>query len=415
MCLGTPLNPKRSTLLNIHIIALGSELLRGFVLESNAHWLAQQLSNRDAKIEKVTVLPDDFDRVVEHIAAEIDRCDCLFICGGLGPTDDDLTREAIAAASGLELEFRQDAWRAIQDFFDRKNRPTSPSNRKQAQIPRGAQWVPNALGTAPGIDLKLEKCRLIALPGVPSEFKGMAKSMLLDGLPEKPIGPLFKVWGIGESQLMDLIKDHQAIPADIVWGTIARPEGITVHFDSRIHDHKNGAHVLKACKDLFSPYLYSEKNLSPFEVLFEKSASGGLKIGAAESCTGGMFSEMMTAISGSSSVFSGSVISYSNRIKSKVLGVSQNILDNEGAISEACAIAMAQGAIATLEVDLAVSITGIAGPGGGSAHKPVGTVHIAAAHRDGRTAHRAYRFGGQRDEVRLRSANAAALLALQLT
>lgn len=410
----TPI-PERSTLLNIHIIALGSELLRGFVLESNGNWLAQQLSNRAAKIQKVTVLPDDFQPVVELISEESDRCDCLLICGGLGPTDDDLTREAIAAACGLELEFREDAWEEIQDFFRRKNRQTSPSNRKQAQVPRGAAWIPNPVGTAPGIDLTLKNSRIIALPGVPSEFKVMTRSVLLDQLPEHPIGPIFKLWGIGESQLMDLIKNDQAIPADVVWGTIARPEGITVHFDHRIHDREDGESILKKCKGTFSPYLFSEKNLSPIEVLFEKSAASGLTLGAAESCTGGMFSQMMTSISGSSNVFCGGVVSYSNRLKSKFLGVPENLLEDEGAISEACARAMANGAVNALEVDLAVSITGIAGPGGGSSQKPVGTVHIGAAHRDGRVVHRAYRFGGQRHEVRLRSAHAAALLALELS
>lgn len=398
----------------IQFLALGSELLRGFVLETNANWLEQQLSNRAAQVQKVTILPDHFDTVVETIRTTLSQTDTLVICGGLGPTDDDLTREALAKALDLELIFVDAAWNEIQDYFSRKQRAISPSNRKQAYIPKGGAWVHNPCGTAPGIDITVQETRIIVLPGVPSEFKAMIAPALLDDLPQQPYGPLFKCWGIGESQLMDMIRQDHLIPDGVEWGTIAREEGITVHFHASVRQHSQVDQILQQCRQAFGPYLYSEEDLSPIAVLMHTLKNKQLTCGTAESCTGGGLGQMITALPGSSEVFSGGFISYSNAIKKKCLGVDMSILEQHGAVSEACAIAMARGALEKLEVDLAIAITGIAGPGGGTEDKPVGTVHTAVAHRDGRVRHLEKRYWGNRNDVRLRSSYGAAICALEL-
>jgi nicotinamide-nucleotide amidase len=401
-------------MLKLQFLALGSELLSGHVLETNAHWLEQQLRNREAKVQRVTVLPDHFDNIVTTIQKNILNCDILIVCGGLGPTDDDLTREAIAKAAGVELSFSSQAWHEIEDFFKARQRTPSPSNRRQAFAPQGATIISNSCGTAPGIDIQLGNCRVLAFPGVPTEFKAMCQQSLLKDIPALPAGPQFKLWGIGESNLMDLLMEHKVIPQGVEWGTIARAEGITVHFNGEITQRPDGESILKHFESVCQNYIYTQSHLSPVQLLCETIKSQNLSLGTAESCTGGLLSSWITAQSGSSDYFMGSIVSYANTVKQSVLRVPKDILEVHGAVSEPCALAMAKGALQALDCEVALSITGIAGPSGGTADKPVGTVYYAVAHCDGRQLCEVKRFSGSREDVRERSAYAVCLLALKL-
>ena len=398
----------------LQILALGSELLSGHVLESNAHWLEQQLRGRAARVERVTVLPDHFDNIVTSLCESSLACDVLIVCGGLGPTDDDLTREALAKAVGRELVFSPSAWAEIDAFFSARQRAVSPSNRRQAFAPQGARLISNTCGTAPGLDLQMGNCRVFSFPGVPSEFKAMCQSDLLPLFPAQEPGPQFKLWGIGESNLMDLLYTHEVIPQGVEWGTIARAEGVTVHFHPDILMHGDGEKILEKFSSVCNPYIYTNTNLSPVQLLCGQILQHKLSLGTAESCTGGLLSQWITAEPGSSQFFMGAIVSYSNSIKQNLLRVSPQILEQHGAVSEACACAMAQGALQALDCDVALSITGIAGPSGGTEDKPVGTVFYAVARRDGKQLCERKHFFGQREEVRERSAHAACLLALKL-
>ena len=398
----------------LQILALGSELLSGHVLESNAHWLEQQLRGRAARVERVTVLPDHFDNIVASICENALACDILIVCGGLGPTDDDLTREALAKAMDCELVFSPGAWLEIEAYFSARQRPVSPSNRRQAFAPQGARLISNSCGTAPGMDLQIGTCRVFSFPGVPSEFKAMCHSELLPLFPAQESGPQFKLWGIGESNLMDLLYTHDVIPKEVEWGTIARAEGITVHFHPDILKRGDGQKILQQFSCVCKPYIYTNTNLSPVQLLCRSAIQQQLRLGTAESCTGGLLSQWITAEPGSSQFFMGAIVSYSNTIKQNLLQVPPQIIEAHGAVSEACAIAMAQGALQALDCDVALSITGIAGPSGGTEDKPVGTVFYAVARHDGKQLCERKHFYGQREEVRERSAHAACLLALKL-
>ena len=241
----------------------------------------------------------------------------------------------------------------------------------------------------------------------------MLEADLLNGLESAPTGPVFKLWGIGESVLVDLMREKGTLPPDLEWGTIARPEGITMHFDGSFLIRDDAERLIANIKKDLGPYIVAEKDISPVERLAEVAQERGITLGTAESCTGGLLSEKFTSRAGSSSYFLGSVVSYSNSVKHSVLGVKQDTLETHGAVSEETALEMARGALKALGVDLSMAITGIAGPDGGSVEKPVGTVHMAVAHRDGWTRHRLGRFGGDRGDIRERSAQSVCSLALE--
>jgi nicotinamide-nucleotide amidase len=399
---------------NIHVLALGSELLSGFVLESNAHWLQNQLLNRDAKVQRVTILPDDQDSVVTSITQSTDLCDILVVCGGLGPTDDDLTREAVSEAAQKTLVFSNKAWNEIKDYFQQRQRIASPSNRKQAEIPEGFDYISNPCGTAPGIHGELNSCEVFVFPGVPREFKAMCKASLLPQMTSHPRGPIYKLWGIGESNLVDLLREHGVFPEGLEWGTIARTEGITVHFPTEFLQHQQKETILKNFENVLEKNIYAKEDIDPIQLLCQALKTRGETLGTAESCTGGLLSSWITDLSGASDVYEGSIVSYSNDIKHQLLNVSQELLEQHGAVSEPVALAMAEGALKNLNTDLAISITGVAGPSGGNPDKPVGTIHMAATHKSGVSAHRLYHFSGNRQNNRERSAYGAALLGVQL-
>ena len=382
-------------------------------MESNAHWLQKQLRGTEALMEKVVILPDGLEGLKEGIESELGCCDLLVVCGGLGPTDDDITREAIAEATGQKLIFSDEAWKDVEEFFRKREREVSPSNRKQAFIPEGGEVIFNPRGTAPGIRVSQKGTTVLVVPGVPSEFRTMLENSLLNDLAELPMGPVLKLWGIGESVLVDLIRSKKTLPPDLKWGTIARPEGITIHLGASFLERDDADHLLEALKRDLAEYLVAEEDVSPVERLAELAEREGFTLGAAESCTGGRLAEKFTSRPGSSQYFLGAVVSYSNSVKSSVLGVADASLEKHGAVSEDVALEMARGALKALNVDLAMAITGIAGPDGGTEAKPVGTVHMAVAHRTGWEFHREGRFGGDRGDVRERSCHGVCALALE--
>lgn len=395
-------------------LAVGSELLSGDVAETNGRWLQRRLRGRKVRFSRTLVIPDELDVVAREIRAAVCGGDVLVISGGLGPTDDDLSREALAEALSLSLEFRPEWWERIQAYFRERGRSAGPSNRKQAMFPAGAIPLENRKGTAPGIYLESGGSSIYCFPGVPSEFKEMAEEHLLRKYPaEGPSDRIIRCEGIGESKIMDLINENSAIPEGFPWGTVAAAPGVDLRLPAEAAARPDFAAVHGRLLAILGSHVYAEDESDPRDILAGILMQEKLTVACAESCTGGMLGSWLTARPGSSAWMLGAVVAYHNGIKRDILGVPQFVLDREGAVSERCSALMANGVRGLFKSDLGIAVTGIAGPDGGTNDKPVGTVFIAAATASAKAVS-AFRFFGDREGVRERSCHAACLLAWKL-
>jgi len=394
-------------------IAIGSELLSGDVLESNAHWLQNKLKHTHLEMTRIEVLEDKLDTIVSAIKSALGKVDYLIVCGGLGPTDDDLTREAVSRACERPLWFNSDSWKFIQAIFAQRQKKAGKSNERQAFQPEGSRVLENPIGTAPGFELTLNGTCIMTYPGVPSEYFKMIEMHLLPRLEAQTLPAHFKLWGIGESDLSDQIHQAQLIPPDLAWGTIARKEGLSLRLYPESLSHPLYQVTCSKLREHFKDYIYTESALQPVELLAAAAATIGFKIALAESCTGGMLAELFTRIPGCSAYFQGSIVAYQNSVKQSLLHVSEKILRNHGAVSPECVEAMALGCQKQLNAQLGLAVSGIAGPDGGTATKPVGTVYIAASYHDN-TRSKLLKLHGSRQDIRERSCYALCLLALTL-
>ena len=402
-----------NSLKRIIFIAIGTELLSGDVLETNSHWLQNQLKAYNAEMVKIEILGDEMDAVISSLDHAIKDADYVIICGGLGPTDDDLTREAVSKATDRPLVFNPESWEDIKAFFQRRNRTAGKSNEKQALQPEGSDVLKNSIGTAPGFSLTVEQAKLMTFPGVPSEFFSMVYQHFLPELKTHQQPAHFKLWGIGESDLMDKLKSEGCIPDHLPWGTIARKEGLSLHFYREATEKESYQETVKKVRSFLKEYIYTEKPLNPLELLAQDALEQNYSLACAESCTGGMISEMFTRIPGSSSFFNGSIVAYQNEIKTSLLDVPVKVLENHGAVSPECVEAMAKGCAHTLKSEMALAVSGIAGPSGGTEQKPVGTVYIAAYY-NGHVKSQHLKLSGNRQDIRERSTYALCLLAWNL-
>lgn len=362
---------------------------------------------------RVEILEDKLDTLTSAIKACLGQTDYLLISGGLGPTDDDITREAVAKATAQPLRFDPESWKEIQEIFKKRNKQAGKSNEKQALHPESSTIIHNPLGTAPGFEMELEGTTLMTFPGVPSEFYAMAQHQFLARFSALEAPAHFKLWGIGESDLTDLIHQKQLIPSDLPWGTIARKEGLSLRFYRESTTHPHYLQTVENIKTSLSQYIFTDQDLNPLELLTQKALEYKIKIGLAESCTGGLISQLFTSIPGSSNFFQGGIVAYQNAIKVSLLKVSDKILENHGAVSPECVEAMAQGCSQNLKSDLSLAVTGIAGPGGGTETKPVGTVYIGV-HYQNKTRHKHLKLNGTRQDIRERSTYSLCILALDL-
>lgn len=385
--------------MRIELLAIGDELLDGTIIDSNSSEIGGALHARGLSVARVTRLPDDRAVLVDAMRAIAARADVCVCTGGLGPTDDDLTLDALAEAAGVGRRPDAKAWEHIVGIYGERTPPES--NRRQASIPVGGEALYSEVGTAPGVLLDIEGCRFFALPGVPREMRWFVDRYVLpalddDGRPQ-PTSRTLRFVGIGESSLAARI-DLAQVPAGVELSYLARLPEVHVRMRGLDADAVGAAaEVIRAAAPMRC--LPDTADSLPAAVI-QGCKAAGLTVGAAESCTGGLVGALMTDVSGASAVFHGSVVSYSNAVKQGVLKVPEAVLIEHGAVSEACARAMVAGAQAALGCDLAVSITGIAGPGGGTPDKPVGTVWFAWAgpRLDGRAEVR--RFRGDRARVR---------------
>ncbi len=411
--------------MDVEVVTIGDELLLGFTVDTNAAHLARELAAAGIGIARRSTVGDAPDQIAAAVREALDRTGAVITTGGLGPTSDDLTKPSIAAIFGRAMKFDDAIWEALKIRWNSMRWPGGipESNKQQAWIPEGATILANRHGSAPGIWLEDEsphagRTRWVAmLPGVPREMRGMLADELLPriraratGTPSVVASRTLRTIGIGESALADLLGPLAKGPAGLPLAYLPSVEGTDLRLTSRGASAEEASRVLDAgaaeLRAVLGAYVYGEEKTDLAAVVLDLLRARGLMIAVAESCTGGMLGARLTAIPGSSDVMIGGVIAYADLVKQWQLGVDVETLRAHGAVSEETAREMAVGVCSRFGAGVGVSITGVAGPGGGSPEKPVGTVCIAVAVGDAVRSVKAQMIG-DRDEIRRRSAQAA--------
>jgi nicotinamide-nucleotide amidase len=399
---------------SVEVLCVGTELLLGNILNGNARWIAERLAGLGLPHYRQEVVGDNRERLIAAVRAAAGRCRVLITTGGLGPTPDDLTTEAIAAAFGAPLVEHPAIWEGIRARIEARGRVVAPSNRRQAFLPEGAAVLPNPTGTAPGMIWTPApadpgfpiQCgfTVLTFPGVPSELHAMwevtAEPWLRNaGLAQGVFASrLLRFWGVAESTLAEQVADLLALNNPTV-APYAGAGEVKLRLTARAEDPAAAEALLEPVElDLRSrtgSLCYGTDDDSLASVVLERLRRRGETLAVAESCTGGGLGAALAGVPGASDVFLGGVIAYANAVKERLLGVPPELLAEHGAVSDPVAIAMAEGVRRRTGSDWALSVTGIAGPGGGSAAKPVGMVHLGLAGPGG-SGSAAVRFGESR-------------------
>ena len=395
--------------MNAEIIAVGSEMLTPERVATNSLYVTGELNNLGVEVVAKCVVGDHRDRLAAAIRQALARSEIVILSGGLGPTEDDVTREAVAQALGRQLVFHAEIAEALERRFARAGRKMAEVNKRQAFIIEGAEILPNDRGTAPGQWIEESGSVAMLLPGPPHELKSMFERECLPRLrrlapPQAIRTVVLRVAGMPESDLDQLISPVYRKYQNPVTTILAANGEIQVHLRARCATEAEAeallAEVAAPIEQLLGDHLYS-RNGDPLEVVVGNLLRGRrATVSVAESCTGGMLGERLTSVPGSSDYFVGGFITYANAMKVELLGVPPEVLDQHGAVSQEAAEAMAAGARRRTGSTYALAVTGVAGPGGGSESKPVGSVYIAIADDAGaHTEHR--RFLGDRQRIRL--------------
>lgn len=362
------------------IITIGNEILIGDTVNTNASWIGSRLTELGFRVERVETIPDSYEIIQSGIADSLERADLTIVTGGLGPTHDDITKKAVAELFGSKMRVDERVLSHIRKIFETRGFIFSDANREQALVPEKAEVLFNNKGTAPGLWFEKNGRRLALLPGVPHEMKFLMDSRIAELIPkcfpetEKLYTEYYRTASIPESTLSDklgVLDDFTQNGVDVAF--LPSAEGVTVRI-SAFSDAKLGK-LRKLLYKNAGDYIYGVgKNLTLSEVVVNLLSEKELTISTAESCTGGYCANLITNTPGSSKVLTGGVVAYHNDVKVKKLGVEPEILEQAGAVSKPVALQMAKGIADFCDTDIGISTTGIAGPGGGTAEKPVGTV-----------------------------------------
>jgi nicotinamide-nucleotide amidase len=406
------------------IISIGSELTSGQNLDTNCQWLSRELAEIGIRVHWHTTIADDLEENVEAIGIACRRADLVIATGGLGPTQDDLTREAVARVAGVDLELDAAALQSIEQLFAARGRAMPPRNRSQALFPKGARVIPNARGSAPGFWVSIGPCNLFALPGPPSEmiemFHTQVKPQLASHFPSGQVLVQKKIncFGAGESaveeNLLDLTRrGHQPeVGITVSDGTIS----LRILARALTADQALAAiHPVEATiRERLGSLVFGAGDEELHDIIVHELLERRLTVATAESVTAGQVAERLGRVPGASGCLLGGVVAYHNDVKMKLLGVTQQMLDDHGAVSAPVAETMARTCRELFGADFALSTTGIAGPSGATATKPVGLVFAALAWAEGvKVQH--FSWGGTRTEVQSRSTKMALnLLRLRL-
>jgi nicotinamide-nucleotide amidase len=407
--------------MNAAIVAIGDELVLGQVVDTNSAWLSARLAARGVMTLLHKTVPDDVDATAGAVREAAQAADLVIVTGGLGPTQDDLTREALARVLGVPLERHAPSVERIAAFFRRIGRAMPDANQAQAMCPRGARMLDNDWGTAPGIEARVGRARVFAVPGVPREMEGMFGRYILPAIAD-PSGrsiltEALRTFGAGESAVAEKLGELMRRDRRPTVGTTASAGVVTVRirsdFPTAAEAERELAATVQEAERRLGDVVFGRGDVTLAQAVGEQLRRRGKTLVTAESCTGGLVGKLLTDVPGSSAYYLGGWVVYANRAKSSELGVAAELIERHGAVSDAVARAMAEGALARSGADYGAALTGIAGPDGGTADKPVGTVWVALA-RSGQSAavvkSERFRFPGTREVVRER----AALTALNI-
>ncbi|MBX2851301.1 MAG: competence/damage-inducible protein A [Phycisphaeraceae bacterium] len=410
------------------LLSIGDELILGQTVDTNAAWLAGRLSGLGIGCVEHRTVPDDLDHIAEVIQQCAEAAKVLIITGGLGPTDDDLTRPALAKAMGVDLTEDPASVEHIASYFKGRGRVMPERNRIQATHPQTSTMIENTCGTAPGIRATLGHCEVFVTPGVPREMKAMFEHEIEPAIQDRAgtartiLTAKLNSFGSGESDIADRLGPLMARDRNPLVGTTVANGYVSVRVRSEHEDPRQAKALLEEAlaqaKDKVGPLAFGQNEVALQDVVIALLTEQGKTIAVAESCTGGLISGMLTDVPGSSASVLGGWVTYANEMKAEQLGVPMALIEQHGAVSQQVVEAMASGALEQSGADFALSTSGIAGPGGGSKDKPVGTVWIGMAYREGEAVKAIARLAilpGDREAVRDRSAKCALqLLRLQL-
>jgi nicotinamide-nucleotide amidase len=397
------------------VIATGTELLTGGVLDTNSLFLSEELLSLGIETAFKTTVGDDEGDMEGAFRAAIARANVVIITGGIGPTEDDITRKVIAKIVKKRLVLNEDAHRAIHQKLAGRNKETLVANDRQALVPAGARLLRNPVGIAPGFYVEEEEAFIAVLPGVPRELYAMFHEELKPVLAERVASRhavrrrVLHICGLSESGVNQAIQEIMHLTVPVV-GLCARETGVDIRIIASGSSAEEAQALADRTEDVVRKKLgdaiYAADGQTMEEVVGALLKQHRLTLAVAESCTGGLIGARITNIAGSSDYFERGAVTYSNNAKTEMLGVPQALIDRHGAVSSEVAGAMAEGVRQSAKTDIGLSVTGIAGPGGRSERKPVGLVYIALATAQGvRTAE--HRFLGDREHIRMRSAQMA--------
>ncbi len=393
------------------VLTIGNEILLGSTLNTNLAWLAQELAAIGLPVDFSLTVKDEPEAISQALALAWEKCDVVITTGGLGPTEDDITKNAIASFFDAELMFDPAIWEEILKRFAFRKMKVPESNRSQAMVPKNFTALKNDRGTAPGLFFEDGSKSFFAFAGVPLEmrhlFENQAKPLLL-----KKYGNDKQIWqhtlhtfGISESALAELLADFpKPKGVELAWLPQSGRVDLRFYGPSKIEVTESA----ERCHKLVEEYVWGENGDTPAQVLLEILKEKGWKLALAESCTGGWAQKMITDVPGASESFWGGVVSYANELKQALLGVNSATLIEHGAVSEKCAQEMAEGIKSLTKSQIGISVTGVAGPDGGTVDKPVGTVCFGFSDLQG-TWSFTHAFNGDRESIRFKAAEYALL------
>ncbi len=402
------------SIMKAEIISIGSELLLGQIVNTDAQYLSKQLAQMGIDIYYHTVIGDNKDRLLEALNLASQRSDIIITTGGLGPTMDDITKQTIAEFLGVDMELDKKSLDSIRRYFEKRNRPMPDENIRQALFPKGSQILPNDCGTAPGAIIEANELIYIILPGPPHELAHMfdihVSPYLIKYSNETIYSRVLKIYGMGESAVEEEIKDLIANQHNPTIAPLASQGEVSLRITAKVDKYTNPekfiAPVEQEIRNRLGNFIYGVNDQTLEEVVVEQLSKKKKTIAVAESCTGGLITNLLTNVPGASQVIMESFITYSNEAKMRRLNVKKTTLDKWGAVSRQTAQEMLDGLIKVTSSDIGVAVTGIAGPDGGTPDKPVGLVYIAVGSLHSADI-REYHFTGNRLRIKQLTAKAA--------
>lgn len=374
-----------------YIVTIGDEILIGQIIDTNSAWIANQMNLIGYEIAGILSLSDTEDSIQSGLDFCSSKADVILMTGGLGPTKDDITKKAIAHYLGDELVFHEGMWNDIQAFFEKLGRKTTALHKEQCYMPASALLLNNKMGTAPGMLFETKQADIISMPGVPYEMKSIMNDEVIPRLKSKSnitvMHQTLATVGYGETALSDKIDDIvQNFPDHLKLAFLPSLGKVRLRISGNATDQNELQNEIQyfanKIKERLSTTIFAEEDIALEKALGHLCKQKNVKIGFAESCTGGLISHKITSIPGSSAYFTGSFVVYSYEMKESLLGVKKETLDQYGAVSEETVIEMVDGGLRHSDADIIVAVSGIAGPGGGTPDKPVGTIWLAIGNKN---------------------------------